>query len=304
MIATVSVRLPKETGMLKTLEKIEVIPSGAALGAEIRGVDLRKVTDESFREIEQAWYDHLVLLIRDQTLSDEELMAFGSRFGELELPYLSQIGRPWMKDYPEILVVSNVKQDGKPIGALGNGEAVWHSDMTYQEIVPSASLLYALEVPETGGETGFSNLYEACETLPAALREKAADRLLIHDNAHNSAGELRIGFTEVTNPMETPGPRHPVICRHPKTQRDYLLLGRRPHEYVMGLELEESERLLDAIWAHATRPELAWFHHWRPGDVLIWDNRCTLHRREPFDADARRIMHRLQVKGERSVAST
>ncbi len=287
--------------MPKILEKVKVIPSGKALGAEIQGVDLRRVSDDAFQQIEKAWNDHLVIVFRKQSLTDEEFMAFGKRFGDLEIPYVSSVGQPWIPETPEMLVVSNVKEDGKPIGALGDGEAVWHSDMTYREEVPIAALLYSLEVPEKGGDTSFSNLYLACKNLPVELKSKIKDSMFVHDNAHNSAGELRIGYSEVTNPKETPGPHHPVICRHPKSGKEYLLLGRRPYEYVVGFELEESEQILDEIWAHSTQPKFTWTHTWQPGDVLVWDNRCTLHRRDAFDPTTRRVMHRLQIKGERPI---
>ena len=279
---------------------VEVVPSGRPLGAEIRGVDLRDLSEEAFAAIEQAYIRHLVVLIRGQDLSDPDLIAFGKRFGALEPPGMSIIGKPYLEDYPDVLVISNLKAgDGTPLGNLGDGEAIWHTDMSYRETPVSAAILHAWEVPPSGGDTSFANQYLAYETLPRDLRDKIDGRLMVHDETYNSAGQLRKGFKEVTDPREAPGARHPVVRTHPVSGRKCLYLGRRRNGCILGLDLADSEETLDRLWAHATQPDFTWTHQWRKGDVLIWDNRCVLHRRDAFDPASRRMMHRVQIKGER-----
>lgn len=279
---------------------VEVVPSGKALGADIRGVDLTDLSADTFARIEKAYCDHLVLSIRGQDLSDPDLIAFGKRFGTLEPPGMSIIGKPYLDDYPDILVISNLKaEDGTPRGNLGDGEAIWHTDMSYRETPVSAAILHAWEVPPSGGDTSFANQYLAYETLPDDLRDKIDGRLMVHDETYNSAGQLRKGFSEVTDPREAPGARHPIVRTHPVSGRKCLYLGRRRNGCILGLDLDDSEETLDRLWAHATQPSLTWTHRWQKGDVLIWDNRCVLHRRDAFDPASRRMMHRVQIKGER-----
>ncbi|HUK08923.1 MAG TPA: TauD/TfdA family dioxygenase [Stellaceae bacterium] len=277
---------------------IEIIPTGAALGAELRGVDLGKLDEPTFKRIHQAWLDHLVLLFRKQRLSDDDLIGFSRRFGDLDWAPIQETGRRFVEGKPEIYVVSNVIENGVPIGSLGAGEAVWHTDMSYLADPPKASMLYALEIPPAGGNTGFCNMYKALEAMPAALLRRIEGRTLKHDGTYNSGGYLRQGVTATDDPTRSPGTSHPIVCRHPETHRRVLYLGRRRNAYIDGLPLAESEALLDEIWSYATQPELAWYNEWQIGDVVLWDNRCTMHRRDPFDSATRRILHRTQIKGE------
>ncbi len=279
--------------------KIEVIPVSDALGAEIRGVDLANVDAAALATIREAWLKHIVLLFRDQDLTDDQLADFSRHFGALDLaPPMETSQGP---THPEILVISNVKVEGKAIGTLGDGEAIWHSDMNYMEEPPTGSLLYSLEIPPAGGDTGFSNMYTALETLPADLRRRIEGLSIKHDSSTNSGGYLRQGSKPVTDVRDCPGAVHPMVVTHPETGRKALFVGRRRYAYIMGLPLEESEKLLDEVWAHATKPEFAWHHQWRVGDVLMWDNRCAMHRRDAFDPAARRVMHRTQIKGSKPV---
>jgi taurine dioxygenase len=279
---------------------IQVRKLGEALGAEISGVDLsRPLPEEVFAEIRAAWLDHLVLRFRGQTLSDPQLMAFSQLFGELDPPGPNPYGKPFLPDHPEMNVISNIKMDGAPIGGLGDGEAIWHADMTYVETPPKGAILHALEVPPSGGDTYWANMYLAYETLSPELQKKIEGRKALHDGTYNSAGVKRKGYQEVTDPRKAPGAQHALIRAHPETGRPCLFLGCRRNSYILGMELEESEALLDELWAHATRTEFTFRQQWRVGDVLIWDNRCTLHRRDPFDPNARRLMHRTQIKADR-----
>ncbi len=281
---------------------IDVHPTGQALGADITGADLsRPLNSAVFGAIRAAWMRHQVLRFRGQTLTDDQLMAFSRNFGALDRNPRRAHGpvahAEVSSDY--VNVISNVLVDGKAIGGLGNYEAAWHTDMSYTPIPPMASALYALEIPPIGGDTWFSSMYGALESLPVSLRSRIDGLNCVHDASLTSVGELRIGFEPVTDPRRTPGAVHPLVRTHPVTGRACLFLGRRRNAFVQGMELAESEELLDALWAHAARPEHVWTQQWRVGDLVLWDNRCVLHRRDEFDGAARRIMHRTQIAGDR-----
>jgi taurine dioxygenase len=292
---TLSVQTTSTRSIAGTLE---VIPTGAALGAEIRGVDLRDLDDAVFARVMRAWHDNSVMLLRDQSLSDHELIAFSRRLGDLDWAPVQETGRRFVEGLPEIYIVSNVKVNGEPIGSLGDGEAVWHTDMSYLEAPPKASLLYSLEVPPIGGNTSFCSMYAVYDALPARLKDRIAGLKIKHDGTYNSGGYVRQGVTPTDDPRTSPGAVHPLVCTHPDTGRRMLYLGRRRNAYLIGLELADSEALLDELWAFVKQPEFAWEHVWRVGDLVWWDNRCTMHRRDAFDPTARRIMHRTQVKGD------
>jgi taurine dioxygenase len=275
------------------------------LGAEVSDIDLSKpVPQDDIKAIEATWRERLVVVFHGQTLSDPQLIAFSTNFGELDPPGPNPYGEPFNKEHPELNVISNVVENGKPIGNLGDGEAAWHADMTYVDMPPKAALLHALEVPppEAGGNTYFANMFAAFETLPAELKKEVEGRIAVHDASRNSAGMLRKGYKEVKDVRETVGAHHPLVRTEPKTGRKALFLGRRPNAYVVGLSMAESEALLDALWAHATQPRFAMRHEWRVGDVLMWNNLSVLHRRDPFDPKTRRVMHRSQIKGNERVA--
>jgi len=276
---------------------VDVIPTGAALGAEVRGVDLRDMNDATYARVMQAWREHSVLLFRDQTLSDQELIAFSRRFGDLDWAPIQETGRRYVEGLPEIYIVSNVKVNGEPLGSLGDGEAAWHTDMSYLDLPPKASMLYSLEVPPIGGNTSFCTMYGIYEALPARLKDRVADLKIKHDGTYNSGGYVRQGVTATDDPRASPGAVHPLVCTHPETGRRLLYLGRRRNAYLVGLDLEASEKLLDELWS-MVRPEFVWDHIWRVGDLVLWDNRCTMHRRDAFDPQSRRIMHRTQIKGD------
>ena len=278
--------------------RVTILPTGKALGAEIQGIDLRAVEADDFKSIYRAWLDRSVLLFRGQNLTDENLIAFSRMFGDLDWAPIQESGRRFVEGYPEIYVVSNVMENGEPIGSLGAGEATWHTDMSYLQDPPKASILYALEVPPTGGNTYFNSMYRAYEFLPDAVKKRIEGKTLKHDATYNSGGYVRQGITAIDDPVTSPGTFHPLVCTHPETKRRVLYLGRRRNAYIEGLSLQESESLLDELWMYANREELEWHNEWRVGDLVLWDNRCTMHRRDPFDASSRRVMHRTQIKGE------
>ena len=287
------------------MSELWIQPSGGALAADVHGVDLSKpISDEAFARIAKAWGEHLVLRFSGQKLDDPTLMTFSARFGDLDrVPIaaasLDRADSGVVKEAAEwVAVIASVKKDGRAVGSLGSYELVWHTDMSYNPLPPRASLLYALEVPPDGGNTGFLNMYAAYETLPADLKRAIEGKGCIHDSSRNSAGELRRGFQRTLDVRQTPGAVHPLVRLHPVTKRKALFLGRRPGAYIHGLGVEESEALLDAVWAHATQERFAWYQKWRAGDLVLWDNRCVMHRRDAFDENLRRLMHRTQIVGE------
>jgi taurine dioxygenase len=283
-------------------QSMQVLASGGALGAEIQGMDLRRPLDDTdVRAVRAAWDEHLVLVFHGQRLGDDDLVAFSRHFGELDPPGPNPYGDPFLKSHPELNVISNIVEDGRPMGNLGDGEAVWHADMTYVEQPPQGAALYALELPPEGGDTWFANMFAAYEALPDGLRAAAEGKVAVHDASHNSAGMLRKGYQPVTDVRETPGARHPLIRTDAASGRRCLFLGRRPRSWVVGMPVDESDALLDALWEHATRPEFTYVHRWRAGDLLMWQNLCVLHRRDAFDPAARRRLHRAQIRGSEAI---
>jgi taurine dioxygenase len=278
---------------------IELIPVSPWLGAEAKCGDVRQLDAPGREVLRRALTEHLVLVVRGQTLDDADLIEFGRTFGELDVAPLAYTDNQKPRDHPEVIVISNVVEGGVPIGVLGDAEVIWHSDNSYRETPLAASALHSIELPPDGGETGFANMYLALETLPSQLRARIERRTLKHDATYNSAGQLRKGYQPVTDVRTAPGPSHPIVRTHPVSGCDALYLGRRPNAYIDGMDVDESEALIDALWAHATRVARTWHHSWRVGDILIWDNRCVMHHRNPFDPASRRVMHRVQCKGER-----
>lgn len=282
------------------LGQITVVPQSSAIGAEIVGVDISNpIPSDVIVAIKQAWHTHLGLLFRGQSLTPDQHIYFSSYFGTPQSPNRTSF-TPMTEKYPEIIQVMNVGMKKERLArSLGNAEAFWHTDMSYKEIPPAASALYSLEIPPEGGNTCVCNMYMAYDDLPPDLLSMAEGRTAVHDASRNSAGKLRPGFTDEKDPQKTPGPHHPLIRTHPETGRKALFLGRRPYSYVPGLSVEDSESLLDRLWGHAAQEKYAWCHSWKVGDLLLWDNRCAMHRRDPFDASQRRVLHRTQIAGDR-----
>ena len=278
---------------------LTVVPLTPAVGAEVKDVDLSALSAEAFAQIEAAWHRHSVLLVRGQRLTDDDLLAFSRRFGELDPPPNQERGRQSPPGYPDVYVVSNViDEKGDPIGALGAGEAVWHTDMSYLDLPPDASMLYALEIPPAGGNTYFCGMQAAWKALPATLKAKIVDRRIKHDGTFNSGGYVRQGVTATDDPHQAAGAWHPAVCVHPVSGEPALYLGRRRNSYVEGLGPAESDALLDELWRFVDSPEFTYEHRWKVGDLVLWDNRSTMHRRDPFDNATRRVMHRTQIKGK------
>jgi taurine dioxygenase len=287
---------------MATVMNLEVAPLGP-LGAEIRGADLSRVSSRDIEAIQKAWYRHDVLVFRNQRLTDDDLLRFSRHFGALDAPPNQGAGRKSPPGYPEVYVVSNVVDaQGEPIGALGDGEAAWHTDMSYAPQPPDASMLYSLEVPAEGGDTSFCSMKAALAKMPAVLVGRIRHLDIKHDGTYDSGGYVRKGLTASNDPRTSVGTPHPVIIEHPVSGEAALYLGRRLNAYVMGLELAESERLLDEIWSYVETA--VYRHRWAPHDVIFWDNRCTMHAVMPYAAaDVRRVMHRTTIVGDGPVIS-
>jgi taurine dioxygenase len=300
---------------MSTVIERDVIPSGKALGAEVTGVDLsRTLTGDTLDFVRAAWRNHLVLLFRHQSLSDEDLLrvadalggsqATGSRQYFVDAGYTDGTAR--VSRLPGISYISNLDDDGKPFlkaeHASGSQRLFWHTDNSYTETPPKGSLLYSIQVPVNGGgETLFANQYDAYDSLSEHLKAQIEGLHIRHDTSRNTAGGTRPTQKLPASREEVEGPVHPLVRIHPDTGRKALYLGRRyaaPSSYIVELPQDESETLLDTLWTNATRPSLTWAHAWTPGEVLLWDNRCTLHSRTQADHTQPRELHRTLVKGE------
>lgn len=275
--------------------EVEVLPTGT-VGAEVRGMDLAAVAGAQVDAIKKAWYRHDVLIFRNQEMTDDDLLSFSRYFGTLDPPPNQGAGRKSPPGYPDVYVVSNVLDEkGEPIGALGDGEAAWHTDMSYAPKPPDASMLYSLEIPAKGGDTWFCSMKAAFAKMPRQLVDRIKNLDIKHDGTYDSGGYVRKGLTASEDPRTSAGTPHPIIIQHPVSGEKALYLGRRRNAYIMGLELAESEHLLDEIWSHVDAA--VYKHKWALRDVVLWDNRTTMHRRDAFDPRARRVMHRTQIKG-------
>ena len=235
----------------------QITPINPTFVADVNGVDLRNLTEDEFTRIYQAWLEFGVLRLRKQPLNEDELQVFSARFGPLEeipMGRLPEAARKKIKNR-YVTQLSNIIVDGKPIGGLGNSEAAWHSDMTYVENTPPASVLLGIEIPEQGGDTYFADQNAAHEAIPDELRHRVKDFTIKHDAAHTSVGSLRPGFEPFEDPREAPGAVHPIVMTHDETGKHALYLGRREWAYIPGLSLEDSEALLDELWSYAALEE-------------------------------------------------
>ncbi len=275
---------------------IEVVPTGAALGAEIRGVDLAEpIDDATFAAIERAYDEHGVIFFRGQRITPPEQVAFTRRFGAIEF---NIFGERWsVPDSPEIVVVSNITEDGRPIGVRRAGEN-WHSDMCYAARPPRGTMLYALEVPElfglTLGDTEFASAAAAWDALPDAIRHRLEGRQAIFD----FCGRKR-AFPPTQAEMDRyPPVRHPIARTHPRTGRKCLYVMRDDCTGIEGIAPDEAEALIAALADHIVKPAFVYRHQWRQGDVLMWDN-CTVQHRaiQDYDMPQRRLMHRTTMDG-------
>lgn len=280
---------------------MEIRPLSDMLGAEIIGVDVRDLSDEEFRAVHQAHLDYGVIVLRDQHMTPEDHIAFSERFGPLVCQVLDQYSLP---GHREILVLTNKRENGKPIG-LPDGGRRWHTDMSYTDEPPLGSLLYGLEVPPEGGETKFANMYAAYDALPGAMRERVAGLRAVHDykrhykKADAASGGKRAKLTDEQIDSLQPAV-HPVVRTHPETGRKALYVDIGHTIGIDGMDEAEAQALLAELCAHAIRPEFIYTHNWRQFDLVFWDNRCLLHQAQPYDQEKHlRHMQRTTVTGDR-----
>ena len=280
---------------VETRTRFDVVPLGKHIGAEIRGLDLREKPDEEIiRTIYRAWLDHLVIVFPDQRLSQEDLNRVTGYFGELG--ELSRPAKYFPKGYsrllPGIMLISNIRENGEPIGALPDGEMMFHHDMIHAEVPSKATLLYSLEIPPTGGNTLFASGYAAYDTLDSAVRGPLEGRKAMHHYNYGSTqrGDSRgtAAFAECT---------HPVFRTHDDTGRKAVYVNRLMTVGIVDMPAQESERLLNAVFDHSEKRDFVYEHVWRVGDLLLWDNRCSSHARTDFPASEHRLMLRTTVKG-------
>jgi taurine dioxygenase len=271
-----------------------VRPLSPALGAEIVGVDLSQKLDEgTAARILSAWHEHLVVLFREQDLTEEDEVRFAETFGEPARIHTQQ----FVRTHPAVMLISNIREDGKPIGALPDGEMHFHSDQCHQERPAKASMLYSIEVPSQGGNTLFANGYKAYERLPDDIKRRIEGRRALNAYDYDRAATKR--GTELAEGV--PHYVHPVVRTHPETGRKALYVNRLMTIRIEGLPTEESEELLNLLFDHQERREFIYEHVWQPRELIMWDNRCTLHARTDFSAGERRLMRRVTILGEKPV---
>jgi taurine dioxygenase len=287
-------RLSAESAPAPALAPLTTRPLSPALGAEIMGVDASApIGADMAAKLQDIWHQSLVILLRGQKLSMEDQVAFAECFGPP-----ARIHTPGhMGGHPAVMLISNVRENGKLIGALPDGEMHFHTDQCHQERPAKASMLYAIEIPSVGGNTLFANAYMAYETLPAEVKRRIEGRRAInaydYDNAAMKRGtRLAAGV---------PHCAHPVVRTHPATGRKALYVNRLMTIAIEGMPAAESDELLAFLFDHQEQRQFVYEHVWRVGDLLMWDNRCTLHARTDFSAAERRLMRRVTILGEKPV---
>jgi taurine dioxygenase len=274
----------------------EVKPLSRVMGAEVRGVDLsHPLTENDLASVLESFYRHLLLVFPAQHIDEAQLIAYSRCFGDLQVHVLDQYRHP---RFPEIYVLSNVDKAGNPTGSHPDkGTLVWHSDLSFQQRPALATILYGIEVPRHGGDTLYADMYAAYESLDQSLKRKLANLRAVHDI---DASRRRAGEPPMTEKQraEAPPVEHPVVRTHPDTGRKILYISRHVSHFA-GLPREESDELLERLMSHATEERFAFRHKWGQRDVVMWDNRCTMHCATPYDAGAeRRVLHRTVVKGD------
>ena len=273
----------------------EIVPLSTHVGAEIRGVDLSQPLDEATQKaIYQAWLDHIVLVFRGQKLSQEDHLRatalFGVHAGVARPPKYFPEG--FNRVLPGIMFISNIRENGEPIGVLPDGEMMFHHDMIHHEVPDKGTLLYSLEIPDHGGATLFASGYAAYDTMDDDLREKLEGRIAKH---HYNYGSTIKGDNRGTEAFAACN--HPVFATHDETGRKAVYVNRLMTTGIEGKSDEDAAPLLEAVFDQAENPQFVYKHEWQVGDLIIWDNRCSSHAREDFPSNQRRLMLRTTVKG-------
>ncbi len=274
---------------------LEIHPIAGALGAELSGVDLsRTLDDDTVAAIRRAWLEHLVIFFRDQDLPPAKFLGFARRFGEpIEYPFVRGL-----EEFPEIIPVMKLEHERVNFGGI------WHSDTTYLDVPPMASMLIAREVPSAGGDTLFANMYLAYETLSDGMRHLLDGLVAINSSARADVSrtrEDRLKDSARADAKKEYVAAHPVVRVHPETGRRALYVNVAHTVGFEGMTEEESAPILDYLFRHQTRPELTCRFRWRPGSLAFWDNRCAQHNAINDYQTHRRVMHRITLAGEKPV---
>lgn len=302
----------------RTHDKPEIIPTGAPVGAEVKGVDLSKpLSREVQHALRDAWHEHLVLLFKNQDLREQDVLNLAEVFGGPVATHGRQFyekagykeGSYRLSTLPGISYISNLDDEGNPTktnAGLGSLNVDWHTDNSYAEIPPAGSVLYSVQLPtDGGGDTSFNNQYVAYDTLPDDLKEACWGKYQKHDISRNSAGVLRPTLKLPESPEDVEGPVHPLLRVHPGTGKTVLYLGRRRtgfSNHIVDMDYDESQTLLEKLWDHATKDDFKWTHRWQLGELVMWDNRCVMHHRTPIDPTQPRVLYRTMIKGEPIIA--
>ncbi len=266
------------------------------LGAEVRGVDLSSpLSDACCARIMEIFHRYCVIFFRNQQLESQHLLRFAARFGELEIEPSAELQMPGL---PQIGILSNTKQSGRMPGIVRDGMH-WHSDRAYTQTPTQATLAYGIRCPREGANTEFVNMYAVFEALPAERRLFLEKLRAVHDYRFRYA-ELYPNRAPLTaeQAAKLPAAEHPLVRVHPVTGRKALFVAKDVVSEIVGLKDGDSRKLIDELEAFAVQPRFSYSHRWQEGDVLVWDNRCTLHRATPFDNRFDRVLHRVQVRGE------
>jgi taurine dioxygenase len=286
---------------VKPMSSLVVNPLSSALGAGVVGVNLcEDLSPQLVADIKDAWHQHLVVVFRNQSLTEEEQIRFARHFGVLQergRPVEARNEGPRLQHPNLTMLVSNVRENGKLIGSLADGEMHFHSDFCYMERPVKGTLLYAIEIPSQGGDTLFLNMYRAYETLPSALKARVEGRKAVnayhYESLTREVNEAKIDFSA------QPHYAHPIVRTHPETGRKALYVNRLMTWSVEGMDEAEGRVLLNELFKHIEQDQFIYAHKWRVGDLVLWDNRCTLHARTDFSNKERRLLRRNTIAGDR-----
>jgi taurine dioxygenase len=275
---------------------VTAVPLTQHIGAEIRGIDLARPADGATASaLKEFWLRHVILVFRGQNLNQEDLLRVTRYFGKLGTLARPKEFRPPGFDrlLDNVMLISNIRENGEPIGALPDGEMMFHHDMLHAKVPHKGTCLYSVEVPSSGGNTLFANCYTAYETMPPALRQKLEGRQAFH---HYNYGSVQKGDDRGTTAFAESS--HPVFRTHEETGRKAVYVNRLMTERIVDLPPAESDGLLAQVFDHAENRAWVYEHIWRPGDLIVWDNRCSMHARTDFPASERRLMLRTTIEGE------
>ena len=274
----------------------EISPLSHAIGAKITGLDLQApLSSDDIDRLVDTWHAHGVLCLPNQTLSEAQQIQFGQYFGEL----VSTLGEYKISTtHPSIMYVTNEKENGEYIGALPDGEMFFHSDMCYVEKPSMATILYAINIPRVGGNTLFANMYKAYEALDQKTKSKIDTLKAVNSYEPGDKATMSVGRLKAPTGPNARRFSHPMVCTHPVTKQKALYINRLMTESVVGLEKNESDALLEQLFDHQEKTDFIYEHHWSPGDLVMWDNRCVLHARQNFDSKELRKLRRITIKGD------